>query len=34
MKPLLTLGLMLVATLSVKSAPADETAAVNPTQLR
>src|SRR6266481_9232658 len=32
MKPILTLGLMLAATLSVKSAPADETAAVNPTQ--
>ena len=32
MKPILTLNLMLAATLSVKSAPADETAAVNPTQ--
>ncbi len=32
MKPILTLSLMLGATLSVKSAPADETAAVNPTQ--
>ncbi len=32
MKSILTLGLMLAATLSVKSAPADETAAVNPTQ--
>ena len=32
MKPILTLGLMLAATLSVKSAPADETAAATPTQ--
>lgn len=32
MKPILTLSLMLAATLSVKSAPADETAAANPTQ--
>ena len=32
MKRIVTLSLMLAATLSVKSAPADETAAVNPTQ--
>jgi len=32
MKPILTLSLMLAATLLVKSAPTDETGAVNPTQ--
>ncbi len=32
MKPIVTLSLMLAATLSVKSAPADEMATVNSTQ--